>query len=102
MASICIVLLLAGYAGYKYYYSSTSNTTSWLLDRINNIDDFRDITFNNIADIIRHPDVLNNGFAFNPEAKTDLGIYGVERTNKQLYSGTSEITQIYRDENLIL
>lgn len=102
MATILIIVVLGGYAAYKYFNSSTGNTTSWLNARLNNIDDFRDVTFNTIADILQHPDVLNNGFAFNPESKTDLGVFGIDRTNKQLYSGTSEITQIYRDDNLIL
>lgn len=102
MATIGIILLLAGYGAYKYYNSSKGDTASWLMSRLNNIDDFRDITFNSIADILKHPDVLNNGFAFNPESKTDLGVYGINRNNKQLYSGTSEITQTYRSDNLVL
>ncbi len=104
LVPISIGLLLI-FGMYKYGYSLpglTNSVTSYLQERISNGVQFRDITFNTMKDNLNHPDVKNNAFAFSPDKKTDLGIFGLPREFKQLFSGTSEITELYRDTNLIL
>ncbi len=93
---------LAAYVGYSIYGGKASGTVQEVLDeRINNGYRFRDITYADSLDL-SHPDVKNNQIVHSGLVATDRGVNGLKRGFTQLYEGTSEITQLYRTDNLFL
>lgn len=98
-----IIGLVAAVAWTQYGRTTGPTTiTDALNERIDNGYQFRDVTY---ADKLEfwHPDVKNNSFYFNSDRLTeDRGVNAVPRVHTQLYGGMSEITQLYRTDNLFL
>lgn len=93
---------VAAYVAYSIYGSRAPGTVAEVLDeRINNGYRFRDVTYADSLDLA-HPDVKNNQIVHAGLVVSDRGVNGLKRGFSQLYSGTSEITQLYRTDNLFL
>lgn len=63
---------------------------------------YRDITFDTMADYIKHPDVVNNNFVGANNLRKDRGVFGIPRDYKQLYNNLSQITVLHRTNSLYL
>lgn len=94
---------MAAYVAYTVYGPSKSkgNVTETLNERIDNGYQLRDITYTTDIDLA-HPDVKNNRLAMEGMVTNDRGVNGLQRAFSQLYGGTSEISQLYRTDNLFL
>ena len=99
-------MAVLAYSGYAYYYKTFPGTTpkvsKTLAERIDNGEQLRDQTFNTMADYIGHPDVKNNNFSTRSALTNDIGIYGQNRKFYEMYTGNSELTEMYRESNLSL
>lgn len=79
----------------------SSSVTQALNERIDNGYQFRDITYTTDLDLA-HPDVKNNNLVHSGLVVSDRGMNGLSRGYTQLYSGVSEVCQLYRTDNLFL
>ena len=99
-------MAVLAYSGYAYYYKTfpgmSPKVSTVLAERINNGEQLRDQTFNTMADYIQHPDVKNNNFSTRSALTNDIGIYGQDREFYEMYTGNSELTEMYRVSNLSL
>lgn len=96
-------LAVIGYITYSMYFSKgeSRSITETLNEKISNGYQFRDNTYNDTIDVA-HPDVKNNGIVLSGLLTADRGVNGLKRGYSQLYSGTSELVQLYRTDNLYL
>lgn len=93
---------VAAYVAYSVYGGKTPGTVAESLNaHINNGYTFRNITYADSLDL-SHPDVKNNQIIHSGLVASDRGMHGLKRGFMQLYNGTSEITQLYRTDNLYL
>jgi len=99
-------LAITGIVGLVAWRMYGPSKTSTIADALNSYTDngyqFRDVTY---ADKLEfwHPDVKNNHYYFNSnQIAHDRGENAVPRAHTQLYGGMSEITQVYRTDNLFL
>lgn len=63
---------------------------------------FRDVTFDTMADYIKHPDVVNNNFVASKKLWKDKGVFGIPREYSRLYDNLSQITVLHRTDSLYL
>lgn len=98
------MLPLIAFAGTLLYYSTKEkqNQCGLIESRINNGYQFRDVTFDTMADYIKHPDVVNNNFVGSEKLCNDRGVFGIPREYKQLYNNLSQITVLHRTDSLYL
>ena len=94
-------LAVVGYVAYSVYSGKGPSTVTGALDeKITNGYQLRDITYTDNTDIAQ-PDVKNDTLLASGLVAQDRGLNGIQRGYSQLYP-TSEISQLYRTDNLYL
>lgn len=89
-------------AAYTSYELNKQQPETNLRPYISNGYQFRDVTFDTMADYIKHPDVVNNNFDGSKNLRKDRGVFGIPRDYKQLYNNLSQITVLHRTNSLYL
>lgn len=98
------MIYLAIFLAALYAHHKATMTKMGEINRseINNGYQYRDVTFDTMADYIKHPDVVNNNFVASRKLWKDRGVFGIPREYSRLYDNLSQITVLHRTDSLYL